>query len=141
MVIASGMEHKPITRLAAGDRIGTLFSATVSKLESRKRWMLSSLRSNLVIRVDPGAAKALKEHHRSLLPAGIVVSEGDFGRGDIVSIVDSGGTNIGVGITNYSADDLNKIRKIRSDKIQSVLGYQYGDEAIHKNNLVLVEHS
>ena len=141
VVIASGMEHKPITRLAAGDRIGTLFSATVSKLESRKRWMLSSLRSNLVIRVDPGATKALKEHHRSLLPAGIVVSEGDFGRGDIVSIVDSGGTNIGVGITNYSADDLNKIRKIRSDKIQNVLGYQYGDEAIHKNNLVLVEHS
>ena len=70
-----------------------------------------------------------------------MVSEGDFGRGYIVSIVDSGGTNIGVGITNYSAADLNKIRKIRSDKIQSVLGYQYGDEAIHKNNLVLVEHS
>lgn len=141
VVIASGTERNPITRLAAGERMGTLFSASVSKLESRKRWMLSSLKSNLMIRIDPGAAKALKDDHSSLLPAGIVESEGEFGRGDIVSIVDLNGVHIGVGITNYTSSDLKKIRKIRSDKIQSVLGYQYGDEVIHKNNLVLIEHS
>ena len=121
--------------------MGTLFSASVSKLESRKRWMLSSLKSDLFIRIDSGAAKALKDDHSSLLPAGIVESEGEFGRGDIVSIVDLNGVHIGVGITNYTSSDLKKIRKIRSNKIQSVLGYQYGDEVIHKNNLVLIEHS
>ena len=141
VVIASGTECNPITRLAAGERMGTLFSASVSKLESRKRWMLSSLKSDLFIRIDSGAAKALKDDHSSLLPAGIVESEGEFGRGDIVSIVDLNGEHIGVGITNYTSSDLKKIRKIRSNKIQSVLGYQYGDEVIHKNNLVLIEHS
>ena len=141
VVIASGTERDPITRLVAGERMGTLFFASVSKLESRKRWMLSSLKSNLMIRIDSGAAKALKDDHSSLLPAGIVESEGEFGRGDIVSIVDLNGIHIGVGITNYTSSDLKKIRKIRSDKILSVLGYQYGDEVIHKNNLVLIEHS
>ena len=141
VVIASGMEDNPIIRLAVGEKLGTLFSASVSKLESRKRWMLSGLTNNLAVKIDSGAAKALKDGHSSLLPAGVLGSEGEFGRGDIISIVDSNGISVAAGITNYSSDDLTKIRKIRSDKIQSVLGYQYGDEVVHKNNLVLIEHS
>ena len=141
VVIASGMEANPITRLALGERLGTVFLASVSKLESRKRWMLSGLTNRLVVEIDSGAAKALKDGHSSLLPAGVMGSEGEFGRGDIISIVDSNGISVAAGITNYSSNDLRKIRKIRSDRIQSVLGYHYGDEVVHKNNLVLIEHA
>jgi len=141
VVIASGMEANPIIRLASGERMGTLFLASVSKLESRKRWMISGLTNRLIVEIDSGAAKALKNGHSSLLPAGVTSSEGEFGRGDIISIVDSNGISVAAGITNYNSDDLRKIRKIRSDRIQSVLGYHYGDEVVHKNNLVLIEHA
>jgi glutamate 5-kinase len=88
--------------------------------------------------VDKGAVSALKEHNKSLLPAGVIKAEGEFHRGDIVDILDEQGKHIGYGISNYSSSDLATIGGKHSDKIGSLLGYDYGDEAVHRNNMVIL---
>jgi glutamate 5-kinase len=100
--------------------------------------MLSGLASKGKVTVDKGAVLALTEHNKSLLPAGIMKAEGEFQRGDIVDILDEQGKHIGYGISNYSSSDLAIIGGKHSDNIPSLLGYDYGDEAVHRNNMVLV---
>ena len=138
VVIADGREPDTILRLVAGEAIGTLFLPRVSRMESRKRWMLSGLSSRGKLMVDAGAATALKEQKGSLLPAGIDGVEGRFGRGDIVNILDTQGKRIGCGISNYSSSDIAIIKGARSDRITDLLGYEYGIEVVHRNNLVVL---
>ncbi len=136
VVIASGRETDVITRLAGGEPIGTIFPAKSSRLESRARWILSGLSVRGKLAVDAGAARALKEQNRSLLAAGIKGAQGKFQRGDIVNIFDPEGRRIGCGITNYGAEEIQAIMGARSAEISSRLGYDYGAEVIHRNNLV-----
>ena len=138
VVIADGREPDIILRLAAGEAIGTRFLPTSNKLESRKRWMLSGLgtRGNLVI--DSGAAQALKKHKRSLLAAGIKQASGRFERGDIVKISYNSGASLGYGISNYSSNDIKVIKGGHSRQIVTLLGYDYGAEVVHRNNLVVL---
>jgi glutamate 5-kinase len=138
VVIADGREPDVLIRLAAGEPVGTLFSPTVGKMESRKRWMLSGLSSKGRVVVDGGAVAALKRQKRSLLPTGVTEVEGDFYRGDAIDIVDPRGNRVGCGISNYSADDVAIIKGARSDRIDALLGYEYGAEIIHRNNLVVL---
>jgi glutamate 5-kinase len=135
--IASGHEPDVLARLAYGKHAGTYFPATIDRLESRKRWMLSGLSARGRIIVDAGAVRALREQKRSLLPAGVVDVAGSFQRGDTVEIVTAGGDRVACGITNYAASDLEAIRGVRSDRISGVLGYEYGSEVVHRNNLVM----
>jgi glutamate 5-kinase len=72
------------------------------------------------------------------LPAGITSVSGDFRRGDIVYILDRDGRRIACGIANYGSEDIARIRGLRSDQIQGTLGYHYGQEVVHRNNLVLL---
>jgi glutamate 5-kinase len=88
--------------------------------------------------VDDGAARALAGGGRSLLPAGIVSVEGGFERGDVVQVHSTDGRHLASGAVNYGAEDIARIRGLRSDRIIEVLGYEYGDEVIHANNLVVV---
>jgi glutamate 5-kinase len=136
--IASGHEPDVLFRLAAGEHIGTMFPARSSRVESRKRWMLSGLSTKGAIVVDAGAARALIERHTSLLPAGVQAVQGSFRRGDTVNILEAGGHPIACGITNYADDDVAAIRGLRSDRIAETLGYQYGTEIVHRNNLVVL---
>jgi len=138
VVIADGREPDILVRISQGEDIGTFFPAQVSKMESRKRWMLSGLASKGKITVDKGAASALKEHNKSLLPAGVTKAEGKFQRGDIVDILDDKSKHIGYGIANYSSSDLAIIGGKHSDTIGSLLGYDYGDEVVHRNNMVML---
>jgi len=138
VVIADGREPDVILRLANGEALGTRFLPTTSKLESRKRWMLSGLSTRGKLVVDSGAALALRKQKRSLLAAGIRNIEGDFQRGDIVNIYDPDGSRLGCGITNYSSADIEVIKGAHSEKITTLLGYDYGSEVVHRNNLVLV---
>jgi glutamate 5-kinase len=137
VVIADGREPDILVRISQGEDIGTLFPAPVSKMESRKRWMLSGLASKGKIMVDKGAASALKERNKSLLPAGVVKGDGKFRRGDIVDILDDKGKHIGYGIANYGSSDLAIIGGKHSDTIGSLLGYDYGDEVVHRNNMAV----
>jgi glutamate 5-kinase len=138
VVIADGREPDIILRLASGEAIGTRFLPTTSKLESRKRWMLSGLciRGKLV--VDSGAALALKKQNRSLLAAGIRQIEGEFDRGDIVDIYDAEGSHLGCGLVNYSSSEVAHIKGAHSEKIAMLLGVDYGPEVVHRNNLAVL---
>jgi glutamate 5-kinase len=137
VVIVDGHEPRVLERLASGESIGTFFPANIDRVESRKRWMLAGLSSRGRITVDAGAARALREQKTSLLPAGIVSVKGPFDRGDAVEIGGPTGDRIGFGISNYRDSDLERIRGQRSDQIAGVLGYEFGSEAVHRNNLVI----
>ena len=138
VAVCSGMEPDVLVRLVGGERIGTFFPASSTRMESRKRWMLSALSRGSKIVVDDGASNALVQHNRSLLPAGVQEVRGRFDRGEIVSITDSGDSRLAAGITNYGSEDLARIKGSHSDRIEEVLGHQYGDEVVHRNNMVIL---
>jgi glutamate 5-kinase len=137
VVIADGSLPGVITELAQGKPIGTLFLPRTTRLESRKRWMVSRLASRGKIIVDHGAAASLKRGRGSLLPAGIRDTERDFQRGDLVDIVDLEGNRIACGISNYGSNDIQIMKGAHSDEITSLLGYEYGAEVVHRNNLAV----
>ena len=137
-VIAPGHEPNVVTRVACGEEIGTLFPTGVSAVESRKRWLRSgSAESGGVLEVDAGAARAVRSEERSLLPAGVHGVRGSFNRGDVIT-VESDGELIAYGQANYGADELRKLCGARSSRIVELLGYAYGDEAIHRNNMAVL---
>jgi len=138
VIIADGREPDILVKISRGEDIGTFFPVQVNKMESKKRWMLSGLASKGKVTVDKGAVLALKKQNKSLLPAGVIKAEGKFHRGDIVDIMDERGKRIACGISNYSSSDLAIIGGKHSDKILSLLGYDYGDEVIHRNNMVML---
>ena len=138
VVIADGREPDVLVRLTGGEGIGTLFPTNVDRMESRKRWMVAGLSLKGSIAVDVGASKALREQGRSLLPAGVSGVKGRFQRGDAVAITDGDGQRIACGIANYSAEEILRIRGVRSDRIETVLGHHYGGEVVHRDNLVLL---
>jgi glutamate 5-kinase len=137
VAIANGAERNIILQLVAGEAVGTHFIPATSKMESRKRWMLSGLATRGKLVVDSGAAIALTKQKRSLLAAGINQISGDFQRGDIVNIFDSKDRHLGCGTTNYSSNDIILIKGANSRNIVTLLGYDYGPEIIHRNNLVV----
>ena len=138
VVIADGRAPDVVLWAAAGERIGTHFLPSGDRLESRRRYMLSGLPVRGTITIDEGAARALKRDGSSLLPAGITSVEGDFGRGDVVRIQTQQGQHVASGMSNYAADDVARILGVHSDDIAGLLGHEYGDEVVHRNNLVLV---
>ncbi len=138
VVIANGKEPDVLLRIVNGEEIGTLFPLRVTKLESKKRWLLSGLASKGKLILDTGAARAIKKQGKSLLPAGIVAIEGNFQRGDTVDIFDQENNHLGCGIVNYGSNDINIIKGAHSEKIFSLLGYEYGAEVIHRNNMVVL---
>ena len=138
MIMCRGMAEDAVTKAASGQAIGTLFKPAGSKLEARKRWMLGNVSHQGGVVVDAGAARALQQNHKSLLPAGIAQVSGNFGRGDIIYISDNEGRAIACGIVNYSSGDVESIRGLRSGQIAETLGYQYGQEVVHRNHLVLL---
>jgi glutamate 5-kinase len=107
-------------------------------MESRRRWMLAGLSVKGDIVVDEGAARALREKKTSLLPAGVSDVRGSFKRGDPVAVVSAGGERIACGIANYAASEISQIKGLRSDRIEAVLGHQYGSEVVHRDNLVVL---
>ncbi|HLB27296.1 MAG TPA: glutamate 5-kinase [Dehalococcoidia bacterium] len=138
VVIADGRAKDVLLRLVRGEALGTFFPARVDRMESRKRWMVAGLSLKGSIAVDAGASKALCEQRRSLLPAGVREVSGSFKRGDAVAITDGDGRRIACGIANYGADEILRIRGLRSDRIEATLGHHYGGEVVHRDNLVLL---
>lgn len=141
VVIADGREKDILLHLVAGEAVGTYFLPASSKVDSRKRWMLSGLSTRGQLIVDSGAALALKKRKGSLLAAGIKQIEGKFQRGDIVNICNAEGTNLGCGLTNYSSADIAVIKGAHSRKIAALLGHDYGSEVVHRNNLVMLSYT
>lgn len=136
-IIASGKEPNVLVRLARGEKIGTFFPAVVDRVESRKRYIMSGRRAPGQLSVDEGAVLALRQGG-SLLAIGMAQISGTFERGDTVRVLEENGREIARGMVNYSSRDLVQITRRRSDEIESILGYNYGDEVIHHNDLVLL---
>ena len=138
VIIADGRKPNNILNAVDGKKVGTRFLPIASKLESRQRWMLSGLSTRGKLVVDSGAVTALKKNNSSLLAAGILEVEGDFGSGDIVNLCDAEGTRLGCGVTNYGSEDIIAIKGTHSQDIAGKLGYDYGAEVVHRNNLVIL---
>ena len=137
VVIASGIEPDILLRIKAGEALGTTVQPVVSKLESRKRYLLTGARANGILSVDDGAARALAQGS-SLLPVGVVEINGKFDRGDTVRVKDHNGQEIAIGLVNYPVKDLQRLCRHQSSEIEQILGYTFGDEVIHRNNLLLL---
>jgi glutamate 5-kinase len=136
-IIASSKEPDVLIRLANGEKIGTHFPTLVNAVESRKRYILSARRAPGLLTVDEGAAQALRRGG-SLLAVGLAAISGTFKRSEVVRVAGTDGRELARGITNYDSRDLARILRRRSDEIESILGYAYGDEVIHHNDLVLL---
>ncbi|MHB8171711.1 MAG: glutamate 5-kinase [Thermincolia bacterium] len=137
MIIANGSTDGSIRDAAAGTNIGTLFLPKENRLQSKKRWI--AFNSTLLgrLHVDAGAAKAIVKNGKSLLPTGITGVEGDFETGNAVSIYGPEGVEIARGIVNYGADEINRIKGVKTKEIAPLLGHKDYDEVIHRDNLVL----
>ena len=135
MIICNGQSPAPLSRLEAGAKC-TIFAATLSPHTARKQWIAGALTPKGTIRIDDGAARALRAG-RSLLPAGVIAVNGQFERGDLIEIEDSAGLVIGHGLSSYGHKDAMAIRGHKSNEIGSVLGYRERDEMIHADNLVM----
>jgi glutamate 5-kinase len=138
VVIASGAEPEVIRRVLDGELLGTRFPAVASRLESRKRWVLAETVRHSRVIADDGAAHALTTGGKSLLPAGVVGVDGDFERGQTIRIYANGGPEIARGLAQYSARDLRLIKGLRSAQIAETLGYDYGPEVVHRDDMVLL---
>ncbi len=140
-VIADGREPGALGRILGGEDVGTLFRPAADRLASRKHWIAFTLKPAGRIRVDSGAAAAIRRGGKSLLPKGVVAAEGAFGRGDSVSVCDTDGVEFARGLTEYSADETRRILGRNSSDIDSVLGYKYTDVIIHRDDLVLLDRA
>ncbi len=139
-ILANGRNPGVFNQLHQDCVRGTLFAAqTARRLSRRDHWMLSARagRSRRLV-VDDGARRALIEGKKSLLPAGIVQVLGRFSPGDVVDIADLSGRVFACGLANYDSDDMNRIRGLRSSQIAGVLGRKPYDEAVHRDNLVVL---
>ncbi len=137
-VIASGREKDVITRILAGERLGTVCLPAGRKLDSRQRWIALTARPSGTIGIDEGACKAICERGKSLLASGVTQITGRFDRGDVLLVRSETGKELARGLTNYSAEELRLIMGKRSSQFQKVLGNAAYDEVIHRDNLVVL---
>src|SRR5258708_5241999 len=135
-VIACGSLPGVLLDAAAGNSVGTTFLAPTTRRESRKRWLLSE-KAQGTISVDTGAVKKLASSGASLLPVGIAGLSGDFERGAAVRVLTPDSKPIAVGMVNYASHEVQQLIGVKSTQIASILGYTYGDEVIHRDNLAL----
>jgi glutamate 5-kinase len=136
-VIAFGGEPNAILRIVNGEQIGTRIEPVNTILESKKRWILTD-RVQGSLHVDEGAARMLIKGGASLLPVGVTKVEQVFDRGATLAIVAPNGAEIAHGLSNYASSELTQICGVKSSRIVEILGYSYGDHAIHRNNMVIL---
>jgi len=137
-VIAWGREPDVLLRLARGEAIGTSLVAGTAKLAARKQWMVDHLQMRGAVSVDEGAVAKLRDEGKSLLPIGVVDVQGDFVRGDVISVRAPSGVELARGLANYSSAEARLIARKPSSQIEALLGYANEPELIHRTNLVLV---
>lgn len=136
--IADGRNFGVLRRIMAGEDLGTLFASRTPPLTGYKRFLafFSAVSGSVV--VDDGAVEALVARKRSLLPVGIVEVKGEFGRGDAIEVLDRAGDRVGVGYSNFAADELARIKGKSSTEVAGLLGSLAYQEAINRDNLVIV---
>ena len=137
-VIASGREPDVLTRLAAGEDIGTSLIAEPVSLAARKQWLADHVMLAGRLTLDAGAVRAILRDGKSLLPIGVTAVDGAFERGAVVGCVDTDGREIARGLVNYTAQETARILRRPSSEIEAILGYIDETELIHRDNMVLI---
>jgi len=137
-VVARGNKEGVLRQILKGKEIGTLILPKKDALSSRKHWIAFNPKPKGDVFVDDGAKKAVVQRGKSLLASGVIKIRGNFNRGDLVTCLGTRGKEFARGLVNYSAAELEKIRGLRSNQIESTLGYKYSDEVIHRDDLVVL---
>ncbi len=137
-IVACGREPDVLTRLAAGEAVGTAFLAETQTLAARKQWLADHVQLAGRVVLDAGAVRALASEGKSLLPIGVVAVDGDFERGEVVGCFTADGREVARGLVNYGADDARRILRKPSSQIEAILGWVDEPELIHRDNLVLL---
>ncbi len=137
-IIANGKKPSTLHQIFTGEEIGTLFLPAKEKLKGRKHWIAFTLKPAGEITIDGGAIRAISSSGKSLLPAGIKGVSGDFEVGELVRCVDESGREIARGLSSYSSDEIRRIAGAKTSEIETILGYKYSDEVIHRDDLVIV---
>ena len=138
MVIAGGGEPQIVRRILRGEPVGTCFLPKGDRLAARKRWIAFAAPPQGRLHVDHGACRAVTEGGKSLLPSGLLGVEGEFDAGEVVGLLDPAGKEFARGVTNYAAQDLQKICGAKTTVRTQVLGHKSFDEVIHRDNLVVL---
>ena len=138
VVIAGGGEPDVLERVIRGEEIGTYFPAPVRRTPLRKRWIGQSTRAKGKLIIDEGATKAIRTRGASLLPSGVLEVKGHFAAGAAVDILGPDQHPIARGLASYSAEEIRKIRGKRAAQIAAILGYNYRDEVVHRDDLMLL---
>jgi len=137
-VIASGTIERPLDALAAGGTC-TIFRAEGTPAAARKQWLAGALEVCGELRLDDGAVSALNGG-KSLLPVGVTEVVGNFRRGDVVTLVDAQGNELGRGLAEYSSDEATRLAGCHSEQIEERLGYRGRSVMVHRDELVLFDH-
>jgi glutamate 5-kinase len=137
VVIANGRQPGNLARILAGEPVGTLVVAQGNVVTARKRWIgfTAQPRGHLVL--DDGARRAIEKEGRSLLAIGIQQAMGNFKKGDVVSLRDRDGDEFARGLTNYPAEEVLRIKGLKTDAIASALGHCPYQEVIHRDNIAV----
>ena len=138
-IVASGREPDSLLRIFAGEPLGTLFIAHGKSLSPRKRWIGFSAQSRGELSIDDGAVLAVTAKGRSLLATGIRRVKGTFDKGDVVELLDRDNRIIGRGLSNYSSDDLQRIRGLSSKEFADIIEHVPYEEVIHRDNLMVLD--
>ncbi|MBI4965220.1 MAG: glutamate 5-kinase [Desulfomonile tiedjei] len=139
MIIAGGKIPGIIARTMSAELCGTLIMPAKERISARKHWIRYNLNPEGEIVVDAGAARVIRSHGKSLLPIGVILVRGNFDDGAAVTVEDDQGNKIAVGLMNYSSDEMRKIMGHQTSEIDWILGYRRNDEAIHADNLVVLD--
>ena len=137
VIIANGTRPGILDDILAGKEVGTLFLAKGKDLPAWKRWIGFTVRPKGRFVLDEGARQAIEKQGKSLLAIGITAVEGDFAKGEVVSLVDRSGDEFARGLSNYNANDARSIAGKRSDEIVQALGSLPYAEVINRDNLVV----
>ncbi len=134
----SDFRKKFLKKVFAGSQVGTLFWSGEGKIKDRKHWIAHTLKPAGSVKIDAGARKALVERGKSLLAAGVVTVDGQFEFGAAVRILDEKGNEIARGLVNYHSRDLDQIKGMKTAAVRSLVGPNFYEEVIHRDDLVLM---
>lgn len=134
----SGRELATVKALEEGQLRGTLIEVAGNRMQARKYWLRHAPTGSGRISVDAGAVRALTGGRASLLPGGILDVAGEFHRGDLIEIVDAQDRPVARGLCQYGAAEVRRLVGRHSRDIASILGYSYGDEIVHRDDLATI---
>ena len=136
MIICDGRLDNPLLKLHDSQTVFSWFKAKDNPLNLRKQWISGALQVKGKITIDDGATKAITKGY-SILPAGIVSTEGVYEKGDLIKIIDQNKTFIGTGLTHFNNSEVELIKGSKSENIETILGYRGKDEVVHRDDLVI----